>query len=268
MIDSAHCQTRYLILKTRLQSVICRRSVLVNNSQLQGSNSTLLVGWPHRVTKVRLIGCLKYPERFLKRLRHFNGATGAFESDFNFVQQVLESSGATARATRDIASEQLVGIEGTISQLEALNEESQKIIKSLNSGFKDVTDGVMSVEQATAELAEAQSDFDDAQAAVDKAIRDNGGFINDVKSATNAVETAVRELGRAILQGFGNAFVRDQQIRDFVIANPNQPDSFFANAAIKDGLSGSQVTRALQPLNVSPERVNRAFKAIQLEMTR
>ena len=62
---------------------------------------------------------------FLEASQTFNGATGAFESDFNFVQQVLESSGATARATRDIASEQLAGIEGTISQLQALNEAAQ-----------------------------------------------------------------------------------------------------------------------------------------------
>ena len=67
----------------------------------------LLVAWRRKVMSVRLIGCLKYQGHFLEASQTFNGATGAFESDFNFVQQVLESSGATARATRDIASEQL-----------------------------------------------------------------------------------------------------------------------------------------------------------------
>ena len=204
---------------------------------------------------------------FLEASKTFNGATGAFESDFNFVQEVLESSGVIARATRDIAAEQLSGIESTIRQLQELNEQTQKI----SQGIGNLNESSISVEQALADVASAESRAADAQAgvesatnAVEDALFIQNGFIDDVGQATIQVRDAVRELGAAILQGFGNAFIRDQQIRDFVLANPNQPDSFFANAAINAGLSGSQVINALAPLGVTPERVNKAFGGLSV----
>jgi hypothetical protein len=206
---------------------------------------------------------------FLEASKVFNGATGAFESDFNFVQQVLESSGATARATRDIAADQLAGIESTIKSLQILNDAAQDQVKALNdigSQIGNVDDNIISVDQALSNLASAEQDqliaeqqVRDANRVLEAEMFKQNGFIDDVGQATIQVRDAVEELGDAILQGFGNAFVRDQQIRDFVLANPNQPDSFFAQAAIDAGLSGSQVTRALQQFGVTPERVNKAF---------
>ena len=219
----------------------------------------------------------KLPEvsrTFLEASKEFNGATAAFESDFNFVQQVLESSGATARATRDIANEQLAGIEGTITQLQALNEAAQNASRisaagfdsanSINSaGFDNVTGSVMSVEDALAEVeratndvAAAQANVDDATAAVNEAVRANGGAITDVERATNNVESAVLELAAAVLQGFGNAAISDQVIRDFVIANQQLTDQQFAQIAVQNGISGLQLGRALAPLGVSQERIN------------
>lgn len=203
---------------------------------------------------------------FLEASKTFNGATGAFESDFNFVQQVLESSGATARAARDIASEQLAGIESQITELELINKAEQDQIKALNdvaSTLGNVDENVLSVEQALKNLASAEQDkliadqqVRDANRVLEAEMFKQNGFIDEVGRNTLLVRDSVNELRDAVLQGFGNAAISDQQIRDFVISNQGQSDKFFADAAVSAGISGNQLKRALAPLGVSSERIN------------
>ena len=203
---------------------------------------------------------------FLQASKTFNGATAAFESDFLFVQGVLDSAGATARQTRDIAADQLIAAESAAASLEAANEAAQQQIQALNNintSFDDLNSNVLSVDQAMANLEAAEQQQQIAQQQVRDATRDveaalftQNGFIDDVGQATIQVRDAVNALAAAVLQGFGNAAISDQQIVDFVIANQNQSDAFFAQAAVDFGISGNQLKRALAPLGVSPERIN------------
>lgn len=211
----------------------------------------------------------KLPEvskSFLDASKIFNGATGAFESDFLFVQGVLESAGVTAKNARDIAADQLLGIESQIIELNSLNESSAQQVKALNDAAEklgSIESNVLSVDQAMANLADAK----DAQRIADMQVREanrtleaemfkQNGFIDDVGQATLLVRDSVDLLRDAVLQGFGNANISDQQIRDYVIANQGQSDQFFANAAVENNISGNQLKKALAPLGVTSERIN------------
>ena len=119
-----------------------------------------------------------------------------------------------------------------------------------------VEGALAAVESATADVAAAQANVDDATAAVEQAVIDQTGAVDEVGRATLAVERAVREMSAAVLQGFGNSFIRDQQIRDFVIANQNLTDQQFAQIAVANGISGPQLARSLAPLGISQERIN------------
>lgn len=205
---------------------------------------------------------------FLEASKTFNGATAAFESDFQLVQAVLDSAGVTARQAKNIAADQLLAAENAVSLLESQNESSQQQIKALQSislGFDDLNEGVLSVEEATANLKKAQDDQLIAQQQVRDKTRDveaalftQNGYIDDVGKATIEVRDAVEALTFAVLQGFGNAAISDKQIVDFVLANQDKPDSFFVDKAIEVGLSGNQLKGALNPIGVSSERINLA----------
>jgi hypothetical protein len=114
------------------------------------------------------------------------------------------------------------------------------------------------VESATADVAAAQANIDSATLAVEQAVREQDGAFGEVESATRAVESAVDELTAAVLQGFGNAFISDQQIRDFVIANQNLTDQQFLQLAVAHNINTEQLARALAPLGVTTERINTA----------
>lgn len=205
---------------------------------------------------------------FLEASKTFNGATAAFESDFLFVQGVLEASGAAAAQTRDIAADQLAGIESTIESLETANEfaaQQIEVLNSINTGFDDLNDNVLSVDQAMENLASAEQQqriaeqqVRDANRVLEAEMFRQNGFIDDVGQATLLVRDSVDALAQAVLQGFGNAAISDQQIVDFVLANQDKNDAFFAQAAIDAGISGNQLKRALAPLGVSSERINTA----------
>ena len=201
---------------------------------------------------------------FLEASQTFNGATGAFESDFNFVQQVLESSGATARATRDIASEQLAGIEGTIEQLQALNEATQSIsrgIGQVNDSVMSVEDAMAAVEKAANDVEAAQADVDNSTRAVENALFVQNGFIDDVGQATIQVRDAVIELTQAMLQGFGNPNISDAQIRDFVAVNPNLSAQELTRVAVENSVSAAQFQRAT---GASFDVINRAIGGLSV----
>lgn len=200
-------------------------------------------------------------EDFLKASQTFNASNATFTSDFNFVQQVLRDAGVAAENQRDIAEEQLTGIQSSIEELTALNESSRDQLDQL----RGINDSGLSVAEATRNLESAQDRFNSLQGDVlnatdnvTNAVRESGGFINDVERATNAVEIAVRELMAAVFQGQGNPNATTQQIQDFVRANPGMTDQQFARAAADAGINNQQLSSALRPLGVSQQRINQA----------
>lgn len=200
-------------------------------------------------------------EAFISASLQANGATDSFREDFNFGQSVLNESASFAQSVSDSAADQLRGLETQIEELKRANILAESSIEELTN----IKSGVLSVGEAARQLFEARVDHNEALAeerrannALETIMSDNGVAIDGVEEATNEVEKRVRELAEAVLQGFGNAAISDKQIVDFVLANQNQSDSFFAAKAVEYGLSGNQLERALSPLGVSRERINAA----------
>jgi hypothetical protein len=198
---------------------------------------------------------------FIAASQTVNASSDQFAADFSEGQAALTEAAAVARSERDIAKSQLVGIEATVRELQALNEAAQQTnsnilsvdeaTRNVDAAMGDLGTAMARVEGANAEVEAATSRVESATAGVADATRGveaatlaTAGGVSEVESATRAVEEAVIALGNAILQGFGNLAISDAQIRNFLQANPQLSPQEIIDIAIQNGVSGSQVARA------------------------
>ena len=215
---------------------------------------------------------------FLRASQTFNGATDAFKADFDRVQNANNSLIDVAKSERDIAQETLNGVEATIAELQRLNEETKnngerilsvaeatQLVQQAQGEVAAATANVASingriesaqgrVESATNGVAAAQERVAQATQGVQDATLQLNGGLTAIEQATKNVADLMFELGNAILQGFGNLAISDQQIRDFLAANPQLSVQQIIDIAIQAGVSGSQVARAT---NTPIEDINR-----------
>lgn len=162
-------------------------------------------------------------ESFLSASQRVNASGPAFINDFNFGKDILRQAESIAINESNAAEDQLRAIESSIVELERLQDESRRI----NDSVIQVDNSIIDMRnQVSAGLQE-----------VDTSTR-------AVEQATRGVESAVYQLGNAILQGVGNPGITDQQIRDFVAANPHLSAEELTQVAIEHGVSASQFARA------------------------
>lgn len=174
-------------------------------------------------------------DQFLNASRVVNASGNGFTSDFNFAKSILDQAENIAIQERDIAEDQLNSINASVEELERIQEEARRIDNSVNTVDNSIINLRQQVQQSMFEVEQAT---------------------NEVAVEVSRVEAAVIALGNAILQGQGNPGISDQQIRDFVAANPHLNAQQIGQVAIDNGVSARQFARAT---GTPIDAVNRAI---------
>lgn len=179
---------------------------------------------------------------FLRASQVANASNADFVSDFNFVKGILQDAESIAINERDIAADQLQGIESQIAELQRANQNLGDIAsasQSFNSGLQDVGFGIDGV----------SSDL----GVVDTSIA-------DVEKATALVEDAVEKLTVAVLTGPGNPLISDADIRAVVFDN-NRTVQEMVELAVEFGVSVQQVAAAT---GISISAINKSIQGLAI----
>jgi len=177
---------------------------------------------------------------FLRASQVANASNATFVSDFNLVKDVLKDAEGIAINERDIAADQLLGIESQITELQRANQNLSDIAQasqSFNSGLQDVGFGIDGV---SANLG-----------GVDASVL-------EVEKATARVEAAVRELTIATLTGPGNPLISDAAIRSVVFDNTRTVQEM-VDLAVEFGVSVQQVAGAT---GISIAAINKSIEGL------
>ena len=176
---------------------------------------------------------------FLRASQVANASNATFVSDFNLVKDILKDAEGIAINERDLAADQLAGIELQIDELQKANQALGDISQTFNSGLQDVSFGVGGV---SADLGVVDSS------------------VVDVEKATNNVAAILRELTIAVLTGPGNPLISDAAIRSVVFDNTKTVQEM-VDLAVEFGVSVQQVAGAT---GISIAAINKSIQGLAI----
>lgn len=170
-------------------------------------------------------------QAFLEASQVYNASSAEYVSDFNFVQQVLESAAVTAQSQASIAELTLAELETSVGKLGVIDDH----IVDLSTAMAEYTAAVL---QGFGNLLVSNQDIRDflsthsVQESIDWAVQ-NGVSGSQAAGALGVSQSVIN-------QATGGLTVADQQIRDFVSLN-SDPMAIY-NAAIANGISSTRLS--------------------------
>jgi HAMP domain-containing protein len=118
--------------------------------------------------------------------------------------------------------------------------EASQIFNASSAEFVSDFNLVKSVLDSAAALADTEAEIAQKQLAQ---LESQVSKLTDINDNVISVDTAINELTKAVLQGFGNPNITDQQIRDFV-NTPGRTTQEIIDAAVYNNVSAGQFSNA------------------------